>query len=135
HPDEAVALVRAKVKPQPPADPKLLAALVADLNDDSFDVREQAEEKLAALGVAAEAALRKALKSPFLEVRRRAENVLSRLEVTGAARLRAVRALEVLERARTPAARAHLKQMAGAGFDSYLEGEIRAGLARLGEAP
>jgi WD40 repeat protein len=132
-PDEAVALVRAKVRPQPPADPKRLAALIAVLNDDSFEARERAEEELRKLGVAAEAALRQALKNRALEVRRRAANLLAELEGAGPERLRAVRALEVLERARTPAARALLRQMAKAGFDSFLEGEIQASLERLGE--
>ena len=78
------------------ADPKQIAGLIADLDDDRFQVREKATQQLARLGPSAAGALKQALAGrSSLEVRRRIEGLLEPLETTE--RLRAWRAIEVLE--------------------------------------
>src|SRR5206468_630854 len=107
-PGRAVPLIKERLKPRPAADPRRVARLVADLDSDEFEVREKASEELATLGPGAEAALRKALAGEVsAEVRSRVEDLLAGLEKGSAARerLRDLRAVEVLERAGTPAAR------------------------------
>jgi WD40 repeat protein len=134
-PDEAVKLFGARLKPPAEADPKHIARLITDLDSDEFRVREKAYDDLAALGVAAEGALRKAVRSGSLEVRRRAEELLSKLSRDGVApeRLRFLRGVEVLERLDTPAARAVLRGLAKMKLEAVLAQDVQATLARLGE--
>ncbi|HKB38898.1 MAG TPA: WD40 repeat domain-containing protein, partial [Gemmataceae bacterium] len=67
---------------QPPTDddlPARIARLIADLNDDSFRVRERAMAELARLWEVAQPELRRATESsPHLEVRRRAKQLLEK---------------------------------------------------------
>jgi HEAT repeat protein len=68
-------------------------ALVALLGHKDYAVREDATEKLLAMGGAADAALRKALRSDDAEIRWRAEAILMQLSTTGSeveSRVRAV---------------------------------------------
>jgi WD40 repeat protein len=113
-----------------------LAKLIEDLDDDSFAVRERASKELAGLGREAEGALRKAERDgKSLEVRSRAAEILRKLG-TGdksdeAARRRALRMLEVLEAADTPAARRILEALAGGDPDVDLTREAKASRTRL----
>jgi WD40 repeat protein len=111
---DAVRLLREKFTAP---DPARLAKLVAELDAPAFAAREAASKELAALGEAAEAALRAAAKgSPSAEVRQRAEALIRRLYPTdggrSGARLRAVRAVEVLERVGSPEAAALVREWA-----------------------
>jgi WD40 repeat protein len=56
-----------------------IRSLLAEFEDDSYEVREQAAKELAALGPAAEDQLREAVSSPSAEVRWRARELLRRL--------------------------------------------------------
>ncbi len=58
------------------ADTDGVRALIRQLGDDSYEVREKASAALAALGGAAEGSLREALQSPDIEIVRRAEDCL-----------------------------------------------------------
>src|SRR5262249_21950291 len=58
---DAVAFLRTRVKPIPPADPERVRFLIAELNHDDFDRRDKAAQKLADLGVRAESELRRKL--------------------------------------------------------------------------
>jgi WD40 repeat protein len=134
-PGPAVELLGERLRtPAPGVDPKRLERLVADLDNDAFEVREKAQRELAAAGAAAEGVLRQALeKDPSAELRRRVGELLAPLDQGGvpSGRLRGVRAVEVLERLGTPAARALLEELAGKTGDEVVEQEVRDGLRRL----
>jgi WD40 repeat protein len=112
-----------------------IARLIADLDDDAFKVRERATRQLAEIGFAAANALQRALADPpSPEAKRRIKDLLNRLNNWGdTERLRCLRALEVLERIGTPAAKDALRELAGKPLPAELDDEIRASLRRLGE--
>jgi Tol biopolymer transport system component len=114
-----------------------LDALVADLDGDAFETREQAGKKLKRCGVAAVAALRRSLKAqPSLELRRRAEAILEHLErVQRVQLLQHLRAVEVLEHISTAEARALLEELAKGVPEARLTQEAKASLARLKKRP
>src|SRR5947209_3208015 len=62
------------------ADPKKLQALIRQLGDPSFRVREKAREQLIGLGASCTAAVREAEQSRDHEVRRRALDIRKRIE-------------------------------------------------------
>src|SRR5207244_4307264 len=101
------ALLKGRLRPAAPPDDKRIARLIADLDGDDFDTRERAAREVAAIGEAAEPALRKALAGdPSAELRRRAEEVLRQIDPSQAGEVvRGVRAVEVLESLGTPEAR------------------------------
>jgi WD40 repeat protein len=136
-PGPALALIKDRLKPRPaPPDSKHLEQLVAQLDSDSFAEREKATQELAEAGAAAEDVLRKALeRDPTTEVRVRVRELLERITKNGVApeRLRALRAIEVLERIGTPAAKQLLQDLAGKINDPVLEQDIKVTLERLGE--
>jgi dipeptidyl aminopeptidase/acylaminoacyl peptidase len=115
-PRQAVPFLRAHARP-----PAVGVAygridrLVAELDDNRFEVREQASAELERLGSAAHPALRQALRSPSLEVRRRARLLLDK---KGAApplaveELRALRVIEVLQHIGTDDVRPVLEKLA-----------------------
>jgi hypothetical protein len=117
-PAQAVPFLEERAKPlsRSPArapDPRHVARLITDLDDDDFAVREKATAELRKLGRFAEAALRKALQSdPSPEVQRRVEQLLQRLkDAVSPEELRLLRTAEVLERAGIPEARQLLKSL------------------------
>jgi hypothetical protein len=112
-----------------------IATLVRRLDHEEFDERERATKELATLGEIAEGALSDAATSPSAEIRRRAGELLARLQEwrnsnRGEA-LRTVRALEVLEHAATPDARAALRTLADGAPGARLTREAAAALKRL----
>jgi hypothetical protein len=119
-PGRVVPYLKDRLPPAPHDLPgaKRLARLIADLDDDAFEVRQKAERELEGLGDAAVPALRKALAgSPSPELRRRAEGLLEKSDpqfLTGEP-LRQVRAIEALELAGTAQARRLLKELAEGG--------------------
>jgi hypothetical protein len=136
-PGPALALIKDRLKPRPvPPDAKRLEQLVAQLDSDSFTERETASRQLAEVGAAAEEVLRKALdRDVSTEVRVRVRELLERITKNGVApeRLRALRAVEVLERIGTPAAKELLGDLAKQVNDPVLEQDIKVALERLGE--
>jgi WD40 repeat protein len=132
-PREAVALLDRRLPTAPRADPATLARLVADLDDDSFEVRDEASRRLGELGEAARAALTGGLtKKPSAEARRRIKELLDAMDgPANGDRLRLLRALEVLESVGTPEARRVLKRLAGGEPSALLTREAKAALARL----
>jgi RNA polymerase sigma factor (sigma-70 family) len=135
-PKDAVALLKERLKPVAAADAPRVAKLIADLDSDTFDVREKAAKELEPIAEQASDALRKALKgSPSAEVRRRVEALLAPQEFGGRQSpqvLRQVRAVEVLESAGTPEARQLLEALARGVAGARLTREARAALERLG---
>jgi hypothetical protein len=134
HPKEAVTLLKKKLKPVPPADPKKLERLLAELGSGRFKVRQKAERELEEMGDLAAAALRKLLDSkPAIETQRRVERLLARLDgpITGEKMLSAFRGIEVLEHIGTPEARQVLEALASGAPGHRITEEARASLARL----
>lgn len=136
HPEAAVALVRANLPPARgrPATAAEIEKWIADLDHDEFDRREQAGKALAEVGKAAAPALTAALQGqPTPEKKRRAEELLQALRTTGAGAemVRPTRALELLERLGTPAARQLLRDLAQGNPDAALTQQARATLLRL----
>jgi hypothetical protein len=127
-----VALLRERLAPAPRPDAKRIDRLIAELDSDDFQTRQQAMAELEKLGESAAAALRRvAANSPSLEVRRRAEQLLARLMAWGPERLRVLRAVEALEHAGGPDARRLLKFLAGGAPEAWLRVEAEESLARL----
>jgi WD40 repeat protein len=132
-PEQAVPLLKDKLAPVPPADPKRVARQIADLDSEDFATREKAAEELGRVAEGAERQLREALKgSPSAEARRRLEGLIRALEGWPPERLRVARAVEVLERVGTPEARKVLKALAEGSSGAWLTREARAALERLG---
>jgi hypothetical protein len=132
-PKQAVPLLAKRLKPDAVVDPKRIRRLIAALGEDDFDVREKADAELRAVGVLAEADLRRALKTTQdLETRKRIAVLLARLEAPpGAAELRDRRAIQALEAMATPAAEALLKRLANGGEGGRNTAAARAALSRL----
>jgi WD40 repeat protein len=129
-PQQAVALLRDKLRPVEAAEPGRVSRLLADLDSRRFAPRDSATRELEKLGFAAESALRQALAGkPSSEARRRIERVLARLD--GTLPLQVIRAVEVLERVGTPEARQVLQAVAHGAAEAGPTREAREALARL----
>jgi WD40 repeat protein len=98
-----------------------ISKLIDELDDDTFQVRQQASKELTELGGAAEDSLRRAMRDPktSLEARLRIEHLLeainSHVQRRGGAALRRIRAVHVLEKVDTRQALDLLKEFAAAG--------------------
>jgi WD40 repeat protein len=137
-PEAAVGLLRLRLKPAAAADPAHIARLIARLDDDDFEKREEASKALADLGPQAERALSKAVKDPpSAEAGRRIKELLKKVEDGSASggRLRELRALEVLETVGTPEARKLLQELAKGAAEAALTQEAKASLGRLAKQP
>ncbi len=134
-PQQAVPLLRERLKPAPMLDAKKLARWVVDLGSDVFERRQEAEEELDRLGVQAGPALRQALAGDVpLEARRRIEQLLAKLDRPAALSgepLRMVRAVQVLEGAGDPGALRLLRKLAQGGPGALLTDEAAAAVRRL----
>jgi hypothetical protein len=111
-----------------------IARLIADLDDDEFEVREKASAGLRTLDRAAEAPMRKALaETKSAEVRQRLERLLERLDrkTIPSEELLAIRAVEVLERVGSAEAKDVLRGLAKGDESARLTQEARAALERL----
>jgi RNA polymerase sigma factor (sigma-70 family) len=135
-PAAAAAVLGEKFKATgPPADVDI-PALIRDLDNPAFAVRERATRRLREVGPTAEPSLKEALKAAPPEMKGRIEQVLEalaaarRLPLTGEA-LRGVRAIEILERTATPEARTLLRAWAEQPVEPRLAAEARLALDRL----
>ncbi len=133
-PTESVAFLRERLRPTPP-DPRV-AMLIANLDDDDFNIREKATMDLAALGLAVKADLKKALgRRPSPEARWRLDALLSRLTDAFSEETARLRAASVLEEIGTDEARQLLEELAKGPPDSRLTREAKASLQRLSARP
>jgi WD domain, G-beta repeat len=135
--ENAVPYLAPKLSPIPAVDEKRLARLIADLDKDEFRVRQAAAKELEEIGDAASGALRTALEGKqSLELIRRIQGLLDKLTMEWQnprpESLRILRALETLELAATPDARAVLARLAGGAPGARLTQEAAAALDRLG---
>jgi WD40 repeat protein len=128
---ESVSFLAGQLTPEKPVDAEQFAGLLADLDSESFVIRQRATAELEMLGERAEARLGAALDArPALEVQRRIEAILSRLEQS-AQRLRVLRAVEVLEHVGSPEAMKVLDSLGRGTEGTRLTSEARAAVARL----
>jgi hypothetical protein len=139
-PREALPVLEKSLTPRAPpaADAKKLARLIAELDDDLFDVRESATNELEKLGKTVEPALRGALKgTSSAEVRRRVEALLSRLEGRrhSPEHRRLLGSVEVLEQIGTDEARRILKRVAKECPEDDVARAAEAALKRLAASP
>jgi len=130
---EVVPLIREKLRPMREESARKIRRLVEQLEDRRFARREAAVRDLLEIGPEAAPALEQLLsKEPSLDAKQRAEQLLRRYRTMPAgSRLQGMRAVEVLERMATPAARAALTELAGGGPDAWLTREAKAALQRL----
>jgi hypothetical protein len=111
----AAVMLKARVQPIAPPDPKLLKKLLSNLESDKFAMREQAGQELLRLGDLALPVLRQVLKNtPPLETEKRVTKLAARLEGPTADTkvLQLLRAIEVLEEIAGPEAQAALEKLA-----------------------
>jgi hypothetical protein len=113
--DRGVTLLRQRLKPAVPVDPKRIAQLLDDLDDKSFIVRHKALTELTVLNDRAARAIKGRLqttRSP--EARRSLQQLLDKQDgyLTEPSLLREVRAVEVLERSQVPSSLRLLEELA-----------------------
>lgn len=119
----------------PPDERDRVKRLVADLDADAFDTRDRATDELVRIGAPALDAVRELARSASsAEAKYRANLILRLLKATGtpvSAAARTVRAVRVLERAATPAARDLLAHLAAGDYGYDVVPDAKAALARL----
>jgi RNA polymerase sigma factor (sigma-70 family) len=130
--EQAVPLLRQRIKPAESVDAQRVERLIRDLDSDDFQTRTKATEELEKIVDGAEPMLRKTMaEKPSLEMRQRIQQVLSKLEPsTSAERMRALRAIQVLEYTGTAEAKKHLRTLAMGLPDARLTREAKAALER-----
>jgi HEAT repeat protein len=134
-PAETVQLFAEKIKPVAALDPKRVRRLLADLDSDTFAVREAASQTLRGLDEQAIPYLEETLKSgASLEVRLRVQRILEQKRQTAIAseQLRQIRAVMILEWIGDSESKNLLKRWAGGPVGARLTMEASAALKRLG---
>jgi len=112
-PKDAVAWLKARVKPALPLDMKRVEALIGQLDDKRFKVREKAAAELLNIGDHLVPVIDKTLAANLSpETKRRLAELRGKLALLQDERLRSYRAVEVLERIGTPEARQVLRTLA-----------------------
>jgi WD40 repeat protein len=136
NPEQAVALLKSRLRPIPKPDPAATARLICDLDSDVFEVRERATHGLRSLERTAIPLLKQAQeKSGSAEARRRLEKLLLDAEEPRSSpeRLRDLRAVRLLGVLGTAAARQVLQTVANGAPDALLTQEAREELECLKE--
>ena len=136
-PAQAVPLLAQRIQPEEPVDENQVRKWVAEMDDESFRVREHATRELGRLGDAAEPFLRQAVANrPSVEVAQRVEMLLNSIAAPtlDADALRAVRSVEILERIGTAEARAALEKLGAGVTGSKVKRRAQAAAARLDAA-
>jgi hypothetical protein len=129
----AVSLLADRLHPAAAIDGRRIDQLLADLDSDRFEVRQEAYRRLREMGDRVEPALRKVLADkPSAELRVRVKELLQEVDPANSPeRVRELRAVEVLEHIGTAEARAVLRTLAEGATDSRLTREAKASLKRL----
>jgi RNA polymerase sigma factor (sigma-70 family) len=129
-PEQAVSLLRDRVKPVQPADPRRVEQLLRDLDSEDFDTRSKATTELEKIAEGAEPALRMRLaERPALETRQR---ILQALEAANSYdRIRMLRAVQILEYVATSEAKQLLGEFTKGLPEARLTREAKAALERV----
>jgi WD40 repeat protein len=134
---QATPWLKDHIKPAVGVDPKRIDQLLADLDDNNFQVRQKAAEELEKLGEQAEPALEKVLKGqPSLETRKRIEALFEKIlngKEPPADVLQALRGVEALEEIGGPEARQVLEQIARGAGGARLTRAAQSSLQRLSQ--
>jgi WD40 repeat protein len=132
-PEKALPFLAEHLPPAAEVTPEQLRQLIADLDSDQFAVRAAAVKELERQGDRAAPALREALSGkPSAEVRKRVEELLAGVrQVRSPEVLRRLRAVQVLERAGSPAARRVLETLARGSATARETREAKTSLQRL----
>ncbi len=135
-PAQAVPYLDKRLQPVQAVEAGRVSRLIADLDNEEFDVREKASAELEKLGEAAAPACRQALaKHPSVEVQHRLEAILKKqadAQSGGSPEsLRIVRALETLEFSGAPEARKVLLRLAQGAPGAAQTEEAKAALGRM----
>lgn len=132
HPEQALAILKQKLRPVTEADPATVARHIARLNSPKFAERDQAIADLEAMGDGVVHLIAKAiLAAETLEVRRRLEGVLTKSDTFSNSGLRDVRGVMVLEWIGTAAARDQLTSLSSGAPRARLTMEAKAALQRM----
>jgi hypothetical protein len=141
-PKDSLALLRKRVRPAREDGAASVPKLIADLDSDTFAVREKASGELARRGPAVVPALRTALaKQPSPEAERRIEALLETLqrgklhELMNTEDRRALRAIVVLEQIGYSEALEVLRALSQGAPQSRLTREAKASLERMAKQP
>jgi WD40 repeat protein len=137
-PERAVPLLRQHLRAAAPVDEKVVRRLIADLESNDFATRERATEQLRDLDDLAESIFRQVMAGkPPAETRRRLGQLVAELEgsVGFPEAVRTVRAVELLERCGTSAARQLLQALAAGAPAARMTREAKAALQRLAVRP
>jgi hypothetical protein len=129
-PERAVPFLAKRLRP-PAVQQRRIARLIADLDSDEYRIRKQASTELRRLGETATGELRATLAGKLsLQARRSIERLL---KGSGQSpdQVALIRAVEALERCRTPAARALLERLHRHKAPAWFRQEVQAALARL----
>jgi hypothetical protein len=130
-PRSALEYLCRRLRPVVASERELVQRLIADLDSESYPIRERAMRQLEQLGDGTEVYLRRALRQrPSLELRRRVERLLETLAPTSPRHLRDGRLLEVLEWLDTGESRRLLEELAGGATDAWLTRAAKAALGR-----
>jgi hypothetical protein len=140
HPEAAAALLRDRLRPaaRPGFDAATIDKLVRQLDSDLFAERERASAELRRLRADAIPHLRRhAQQATSAEARRRLTQLIQAITVVPlpSERLRELRAVELLAQAGTPAAREHLRALAGGAAGAELTRAAADALRRLEKSP
>ena len=132
--DKSVAALRTSLRPAAKLDADQVRRLIAQLNDDERERRDEASAALEKLGPAVAPALKPALaNAPPAETRRRLRRVLERLAMQQRDQgLHPARALLVVELIGSAAAQKFLKELAAGEPDAEVTRAARSALDRLG---
>jgi hypothetical protein len=129
---QAVAKARKELQPAKAVDDKAIARLIAQLDNDSFEVREKASDELKKAGDLAWPALRKVLAGEApLETKARAGELLELQFNPDPGRLRLIRSLELLEHIGNKEARALLQTLTNGAARAWLTQEATRILRRM----
>ncbi len=135
--EQAVPMLRDRLKPVAVADADKIQKWIAELDSDEFAVRDAATKELKRLGMQAKAPIDKALKRDLgPEARRRLMQLADTLDdVIDPNTLRTVRAVMVLEKIGSPEARKGLDLLAHGAVGVRETEEAKAALGRLAKRP
>ena len=132
-PADALALLKDHLRPAKAVPAERLAELIKNLDSNSFDIRQEAEQELKKNGLAAEKALRQAASNkPSLEAARRIDKLLADLD-TSADWEGTLTALKLLEELPSVPAREFLEGLGKGDADFQLTREARTMLHRMGK--
>jgi WD40 repeat protein len=137
-PGQAVPFLSEKLKPVAEPDPKRVSALIADLDNEDFAVRQKATAALEKLAELVAPELRAARgKAASLEMARRIDKILDSIasQPPPPEKLRDLRAVEALEYMATANARAILQTLSRGAPGAHLTRDAQAALLRLGKEP